>query len=47
MNTSTMNLLGHHVYTRVLVDNNDDDGGMEISVDNRDDNGGESVPVDK
>ena len=42
MNTSTMNLLDHHV-TR----GNDDDGGMEISVDNRDDRGGESVPVDK
>ena len=34
-------------YTRILVDNNVDDGGMEISVDNRDDGGGESVPVDK
>ena len=45
MNTPTMNLLDR--YIRILVDNKDDDGGMEISVDNRDDGGGESVPVDK
>ena len=38
MNTLTMNLLDLHI--RILVDNKDNDGGMETSVDNRDDGGG-------